>query len=73
VLAGHLTDVCSSEPTDIDLSTGHNEIPPGWSIAMPLQRGEVQGYDFDRMTVAFTMLNQGKVIMCVLVSASGSR
>jgi hypothetical protein len=40
---------------------------------MPLQRGEVQGYDFDRMTVAFTMLNQGKVIMCVLVSASGSR
>jgi hypothetical protein len=29
---------------------------------MPLQRGEVQGYDFDRMTVEFTMLNQGKVI-----------
>ena len=29
---------------------------------MPLQQGEVQGYDFDRMVVAFTMLNQGKVI-----------
>jgi hypothetical protein len=26
---------------------------------MPLQRGEVQGYDFNRMTVEFTMLNQG--------------
>jgi hypothetical protein len=25
-------DVCSSELTDIDLSTCHNEIPPGWSI-----------------------------------------
>jgi hypothetical protein len=24
---------------------------------------EVQGYDFDRMTVEFTMLNQGKVII----------
>jgi hypothetical protein len=36
------TDVCSSELTDIDLSTWHNEIPPGWSIAMALQRGEVQ-------------------------------
>ena len=27
---------------------------------MPLQRGEVQGYDFNRMIVEFTMLNQGK-------------
>jgi hypothetical protein len=29
---------------------------------MPLQRGEVRGYDFNRMTVDFTMRNQGKVI-----------
>jgi Protein of unknown function (DUF1488) len=70
VLAGHLTDVCSSEPTDIDLSTWHNEIFPEWGIAMPLQRGEVQGYDFDRMTVEFTMLNQGKVIMCAISTAA---
>jgi hypothetical protein len=70
VLAGHLTDVCSSELTDIDLSTWHNEIPPGWSVAMPLQRGEVQGYDFDRMTVEFTMLNQGKIIMCAISTAA---
>jgi hypothetical protein len=27
---------------------------------MPLQRGEVQGFDFDRMVVEFTMLNEGK-------------
>jgi Protein of unknown function (DUF1488) len=46
------------------------EIPPGWCIAMPLQRGEVQGYDFDRMTVEFTMLNQGKVIMCAISTAA---
>jgi Protein of unknown function (DUF1488) len=33
---------------------------------MPLQRGEVQGYDFDRMIVEFTMLNQGKVVPCAI-------
>ncbi len=69
-LAVALTDVCSSKLTDIDLSTWHNEIPPEWSIAMPLQRGEVQGYDFDRMIVEFTMLNQGKVIMCAISTAA---
>jgi hypothetical protein len=37
---------------------------------MPLQRGEVQDYDFDRMTVEFTMLNQGKVIMCAISTAA---
>jgi hypothetical protein len=25
---------------------------------MPLQRGEILGYDFNRMVVEFTMLNQ---------------
>ena len=29
---------------------------------MLLRRGEVQGYDFNRMVVEFTMLNQDKVI-----------
>ena len=33
---------------------------------MPLQRGEVQGYDFNRMIVEFTMLNQGKVVSCAI-------
>jgi hypothetical protein len=37
---------------------------------MPLQRGEVQGYHFDQMTVEFTMLNQGKVIMCAISTAA---
>jgi Protein of unknown function (DUF1488) len=37
---------------------------------MPLQRGEVQRYDFDRMTVEFTMLNQGKVVMCAISTAA---
>ncbi len=27
---------------------------------MALQQGEVQGYDFNRMIVEFTMFNQGK-------------
>ena len=35
-------------------------------FAMPLQRGEVQRYDFNRMVVEFTMLNQGKVILCAI-------
>ena len=33
---------------------------------MSLQRGEVKGYDFDRMAVEFTMLNQGKIILCAI-------
>jgi Protein of unknown function (DUF1488) len=33
---------------------------------MPLKRGEVRGYDFNRMVVEFTMLNQCKVIQCAI-------
>jgi len=33
---------------------------------MLLQQGEVRGYDFNRMVVEFTMLNQGKVILCAI-------
>ena len=29
---------------------------------MPLQRGKVLGYDFNRMVVDFTMFNQGKTV-----------
>jgi len=37
---------------------------------MPLEQGEVQGYDFDRMVAEFTMLNQGKVIFCAISTAA---
>ena len=37
---------------------------------MPLQRGEVQGYDFNRMVVEFTMLDQDKVIACAVSTAA---
>ena len=37
---------------------------------MPLQRGEVQGYDVNRMVIEFTMLNQGKLIMCAISTAA---
>ena len=37
---------------------------------MPLQRGEVQGYDFNRMVVEFTMLDQDKVISCAVSTAA---
>ncbi len=37
---------------------------------MPLQRGEVRGYDFNRMVVEFTMLNQDKVIRCAISTAA---
>jgi Protein of unknown function (DUF1488) len=33
---------------------------------MTLQRGEVLGYDFNRMVVEFTMLNQGKTVRCAI-------
>ena len=35
-------------------------------FAMPLRRGDVQGFDFNRMVVEFTMLNQDKVIQCAI-------
>ena len=37
---------------------------------MQLQRGEVLGYDFNRMTVEFTMLNEGKTILCAISTAA---
>ena len=37
---------------------------------MPLQRGEVQGYDFNRSVVEFTMLNQSKMILCAVSTAA---
>jgi hypothetical protein len=37
---------------------------------MVLQRGEVLGYDFDRMVVDFTMLNRGKTVKCAISTAA---
>ena len=37
---------------------------------MPLQRGEIQGYDFNRMVLEFTMLNDGKVVPCAISTAA---
>jgi len=37
---------------------------------MPLQRGEVQGYNFNRMAVEFTMVNQCKVVPCSISTAA---
>ena len=37
---------------------------------MPLQPGEVRGYDFNRSVVEFTMLNQGNVILCAISTAA---
>jgi hypothetical protein len=37
---------------------------------MPLQRAEVIGYDFNRMVVEFTMLNQGKIVRCAISTAA---
>ena len=37
---------------------------------MPLRRGEVRDYDFDRMVVNFTMLNQDKVVLCAISTAA---
>ena len=37
---------------------------------MPLRRGEVRGFNFDRMVVEFTMLNQDKVVQCAISTAA---
>ena len=37
---------------------------------MPRRRGEVRGFNFDRMIVEFTMLNQDQVIPCAISTAA---
>jgi hypothetical protein len=37
---------------------------------MPLRQGEVHGYDFNRMVVGFSMLNQDKVDQCAISTAA---
>ena len=37
---------------------------------MTLQRGEVLGYDFNRMVVEFTMFSQSKTVQCAISTAA---
>jgi hypothetical protein len=37
---------------------------------MPLQRGDVLGYDFNRMAVDFTMINQDVTVQCAITTAA---
>jgi hypothetical protein len=39
------------------------------AFAMPLQRGEVLGSDYNRMVVDFT-INQGKIVRCAVSTAA---
>src|SRR5579863_5266448 len=52
------------------MPTCYHQIPHPWSIAMPLQRGVVRGYDFNRIVLEFTMLNESKVILCAVSTAA---
>ena len=49
-----------------DPAAALTSILPNGVFAMPLKRGEVRGYDFNRSVVEFTMLNQGRVILCAI-------
>jgi hypothetical protein len=73
----HRADEVSNKPSDV----GIKKLAPTYrrgimksiqhgAFAMPLQRGEVQGYDFNRMIVEFTMLDQGKAISCAISTAA---
>ena len=37
---------------------------------MSLQRGEILGFDFNRMVVEFTMFNQGRPVQCAISTAA---
>ena len=37
---------------------------------MSLQQGVVESYDFDRMIVQFTMLDEDKIILCAITTAA---
>jgi Protein of unknown function (DUF1488) len=51
-------------------ATGEGTCGSTEDFALPLQRGEVLGYDFDRMVVDFTMFNQGKTVRCAISTAA---
>jgi hypothetical protein len=40
---------------------------------MLLRRGDIRGYDFDRMVLEFTMLNQSEVIQCAISTEAMDR
>ena len=48
----------------------YNETDSARGTKMPLERGEVRGYDFNRMVVEFTMVTEGKVIPCAISTAA---
>src|ERR1019366_1939875 len=60
---------CGDE-TRLAVAMKLNEALRNGAFAMPLQQGEVRGYDFNRSVVEFTMLNQGKVILCSISTAA---
>ncbi len=37
---------------------------------MTLQRGDITGYDFNRMVVDFTMINQEMTVLCAITTAA---
>jgi hypothetical protein len=45
-------------------------IPARTEHAMPLQRGEVQGYDFNRMVIDFTMRDADTIVVCAVSTAA---
>ena len=59
----------------IDGRSGVTPVPQlnaSWhgAFALRLQRGEVQGYDVNRMVFEFTMLNPGEVLLCAVSTAA---
>jgi hypothetical protein len=53
-----------------ELEIGHRRFRVVGESGTGLLRGEVQGYDVDRMIVQFTMINDGRVIPCAISSAA---
>jgi hypothetical protein len=39
-------------------------------ISMPLTRGQIVGYDNERLAFAFTMLNDGETVQCKISDAA---
>lgn len=54
----------------VELKIGHGRFRVAGESGKGLLRGEVQGYDVDRMIVQFTMISNGRVISCAISSAA---
>ena len=58
--------ILSTKPAELSIFN----VGPGWELSMPLTQGNPLGYDNERMTFKFTMLNGDEMVECQISGAA---